>query len=876
VASESQLINQVYGHHKILSKLGGGGMGVVYEAEDLKLGRHVALKFLPDHLARAPQALQRFRREARAASAMNHPNICTIYEIDEFAGRLFIAMELLEGQTLKQRIAGKPLPFEMILDVGIQVATGLVAAHGKGIVHRDVKPANIFITDNGLVKILDFGLAKQQEVKGAEDFAAVDTLTLNLDDQRLTSPGDVLGTVAYMSPEQISGKHLDARTDVFSFGVVLYEMATGTLPFRGDTSGLIVNAILNHAPLPLTHFNPSLPTELEDITNKALEKDPEIRYQHTADFRADLKRLERQASAPRVSTSSLPVAPLRRRSIPVRWLWVLALLGFVSVAAIGAWFLTSATPVLVGTYPITSDARAKGTFATLVTDGTRVYFQEAASSRNFIAQVSVSGGDTSEIPISPTGTIFDISPDGSRLLYGVYRPDGSEMWTQPLPSGPAHRVGVLAEDAGWAPDGQKIVYANNDGLFVCNPDGTNIRHLATLSGVAAWPRFSPDGRIIRFTLLAKTHFSRSLWQINADGNDLHELFPGWHTHPNECCGNWTSDGRYFVFGSNEDIWAIAEPGWFRRKGPAPIQLTNGPISYFVPVPGRDGKQLFAIGKQERSELVRYDAKSHSFVPYLSSVSANQVDVSRDGKWAVYVSYPDSVLWRSRIDGTERLQLTNDSTPVLLPRLSPDGLRVAFTTWGPNMPVSARIISMQTGAVEKELPENTLLPSWAPDGQFIAVNSRKPGEPDVPQIKVFDLATGKGSVVAGSDGMEEPIWSPDGRYLLSRFKQNLHPWLLDLKRQKWSELATIQMMNSHWSHTGEYIYIETPPGNEPSSFIRIQVSNRTVQKLMDFGEIRRPMLSGGSNFWSGLTPDDTPILQRDTGTQEIYRIEWRLP
>ena len=618
MADSQSLIGQIISHYRILEKLGGGGMGVVYKAEDTELGRCVALKFLPDDLAQDPQALERFRREARAASGLNHPNICTIYEIGKYDGRSFIAMEYLDGVTLKHHIMGRPIESEQLLSIGIEVADALDAAHAQGIVHRDVKPANIFVTKRGHAKILDFGLAKIAPPPEAAGQMSAEGETRTIDEQHLTSPGSTLGTVAYMSPEQVQGKELDARTDLFSFGATLYEMATGKLPFRGNTSGVVFKAILDGTPTSAVRLNPDLPAELERIINKALEKDRDVRCQSAAELRADLKRLKRDTDSGKTRTAEIVATPPAKSRFRF---WMAGAILLLLILAAATFLLRSPNrvPRIAGSTQITRDGFSK---SDLVTDGTRLYFSEFVGGRSILAQVSTTGGETGTIPtVFESIEIDDISPDHSELL--ARDRVGTELedpyWSVPLPTGSRRRLGdVVGHAAAWSPDRQQLIYANGPDIYIASHDGSGPRKLLSLPERASSIVIAPDGSRIRLALGNPFSGNTALWEARVDGSGLHALLPGWNNPARECCGRWIANGRFFVFVSTNNrgtnVWALPEHNSFlHSRSPAPLQLTTGPLSFSEALPSPDGTKLFVVGSQPRGELVAtMPARSNSF------------------------------------------------------------------------------------------------------------------------------------------------------------------------------------------------------------------------------------------------------------------------
>ena len=851
--------------YEIIAPLGAGGMGEVYRARDATLKRDVAIKVLPEYWSRDPERLRRFEQEAQATAALNHPNIVSIFHVGQYDGSPYIVTELLQGETLRDRLRKGPMRLREVLDHGVELARGLAAAHDAGIVHRDLKPDNIWVTKDGRVKILDFGLAKLDPAKAA----STDGETVSL--QLQSHPGQVLGTVGYMSPEQVRGQAADARSDIFAVGVILYEMLTGKPAFRKATSADTMSAILNEDPPAVSQIAPSVPPGLQRIVNRCLAKNPAQRLQHASDLEFALESLS--------DASGSTVTGVHEAAPSKRWIWLAAAAAIaiaIAAALILWWRQPPAVPIVEAVTQLTDDGEPKWIYDNLLTDGSRVYFNEGTTFSLKIAQVAVIGGPTAIIPVRLDAPIVvGLSQEGASLLavVGPYTGSGEfPLRTILLPTGEVRRLGdIQALDASFAPEG-RVLFSRDKVLYLADKDGANPRKLLSAEGDIWGPNISPDNQRMVFTINGGAP-GLSIVVSNADGSGQRAIVD-FSERRRVCCARWTPDSRYIVFEDRThgrvDLWAAqVEAGFLQRVHP-PVQLTNGPLSYQGPKPSTDGKQIFAIGTKPRGELVRYDINSKQFVPILSGISAFNPTFSSDGKWVAYTSYPDQTLWRSRADGTDRLQLTDPPVKVHFSCISPDGTQVAYgTSMG-----EIRVISMDGGSPRSIAEKYSWHPSWSPDGTRVIFADY--ADPRRTKFLIYDLRTGNRTFVPETEELSGVQWIAED-LLVAASNDRTKLVVFDLKTQKWSDLVSLTKPGTvvNWAHTPDFKYVYYTTGGEEPQVLRVRLADHKVEALTSLKDLSRATFGGGQTQIS-VAPDGSAVFTRDIGTQEIYALTVKWP
>jgi eukaryotic-like serine/threonine-protein kinase len=874
----------MFSHYRVVERLGSGGMGEVYRARDEKLGRDVALKVLPSGALADEEARRRFRKEAAALSRLGHPHIATLFDFDTTDGTDFLVMELVVGPTLEEELGRGPLAEKELVRLGAQLARGLMAAHEHGVIHRDLKPSNLGLTSDGLLKILDFGLAHL--VRSDETKAQVTTATES-------AIGHVVGSPPYMAPEQLLGKAVDARTDLYAAGACLYELATGRRPHGEKRGPSLTEAILHEAPPPPRTICGAISPGLEAVVLKALDKDPRLRYQAAKELLVDLERLG-QASLPGAATQ--PVAAARRRR---RRRWLVAGAAAVVLLAVAAWPLRPLPrPRITNLRPVT-----KGLGASLLgfwgnpswaTDGVRLYYVSVSRTQDRAAlyQVSVTGGEAVEIPLPfrfeaeiagylARESALLITGSGGAAMTQDRSPGAPALWVVPVPAGTPRRLaGLRAYTAAVSAAGNRVAFWDGELLRTAAIDGSDLHNLpgppTTYGGVFIQQlRWSPDGHRLRYDAPGPDGQTPWIWEVDAASGSPRALWPGQ-------VGDWTADGRYYLFsrcdGTRCDLFSMRERPWIRSHAQA-HRLTFGPTSFWRVGSSQDSRRLFAWGRTYKGELLRYDASARGFVSYLGGESATDVDISRDGQWLAWVAWPEGTLWRSRVDGSERIQLTRPGLHCVLPRWSPDGRRIVFSGRASEEgALSVRIVSAEGGdpqTIASPDSGHTLWDScWLPDGRTVVFSYQQNTRPGLFRV---DVETRRVTPFPGAEHLQFPKCSAQGRILamqvvpaepaeVARF-QVFRP-----ERGEWEALGPVRGGTyATWTRNGEAFV--------GLNVLQLQIERyslvaRRTEILADARRLR--LVTVGGYPWMGLAPDDSPLVTRDHSTGELYALDWEAP
>ena len=864
--------------YKIEAELGSGGMGVVYQAHDEKLEREVAIKVLRTGLPIGQESQARFRREALTLAKLNHAHIAAVHDVTEEEGVDLIVMELVPGESMAARLQQGALPIKEATSLVLQVAEALEEAHEQGVIHRDLKPANVVITAKGQVKVLDFGLAR----------------LLGAVDARQTASGEVMGTPLYMSPEQAVGQQADVRSDLWALGVTYYESLAGKPPFPGENIFEILRAVTDAPARPLREVRPDAPVLAEQITARALEKDPDLRYQHARDFAADLRRVLRDLEPMRATTQT-GLAVSQKKPL-TRWTLVTAVGVCVALVAALIFFLRPAIPAprVIALKQITDDQTEKlvSDFdygQHLMTDGARLYYEVQGSTKSMLKEVSIEGGEAEEVRF-PLQNHEAMGIYGSSELLTLGDPvdlqaNAGAVWHMLLPGGQVQRIGdAQANDASWSFDGESVYWSRVGRISGTRLDGTAAQTILTVKGTAGNIAFSPDGVRMRFSVTPRGNHPSTIWEAGPDGSRPRPIFSEREGMGSQCCGMWTPDGRYYVFqsdrGGTPSVWAMRERRhWWEKVDTKPTRLTVGPMSARLPLPSLDGKRIFFVGTVQRGELEMYDTHAKEFASVLPRLSAQDVAYSRDGSHIAYIAEPNSTLWLSRKDGSDRHQLTFTPMIAALPAWSPDGNQIAFMGQEPGKEWRIYVIGAAPGNFPTAVTQgkgSDADASWSADGKSIAYSGLNVMMDPTPHaVEILNLATRTTTVVPGSSEMVGTRWSPDGKYLLAIGARNaIGPLMLySFRTQQWTRLTDAPVAYPAWSHDGKCIYYADI--NQGNAIYRLCLPDRKPERVVDL-EKSGQITNGRFGSWFGLTPDDSILALRDSGIEEIYslQMDWR--